>query len=60
VLLPNGAALLGAVAIDRALDVKEGVNARDRLQRQRRDYAGGLALRLAAGIGSDIGHGGAT
>jgi len=36
VLLPNGAALLGAVAIDRALDVKQGVNAPDRLQRQLR------------------------
>jgi len=44
------------VAVDRALDIEQRVDAPDRLQGQRRDYAGGVALRLAPGIGGDIGH----
>jgi hypothetical protein len=55
-LLPNGTALLDALAIDRALDVEQRVDALNRFQRQRRDHAGGLALCLAAGVGGDIGH----
>src|SRR5690348_5966292 len=52
--LPNRPALLGALAVDRAFDLEQGVDAANRLQCQWRDRAGGFALRLAAGIGSDI------
>ena len=55
-LLADSPALLGALAIDRALDLEQGVDAPDRLQRQRRDRRRRFALRLAAGILGDIGH----
>ena len=56
--LPNRAALLALwpLIVDRMFDVKQGVDAANRLQCQRRDRVGSFALRLAAGIGSDIGQ----
>jgi hypothetical protein len=51
--LPDTQTLFDALAVDYALDVKQSVNARDGLQRNRRDRRRVLA---APRIGSDIGQ----
>ena len=56
-LLPDRPAPLGAFAVDRALDLEQSVDAPDRLQRQRRDHAGRLALCPPASILREIGEG---
>jgi transposase len=53
----EGAAPVGALAIDRPLDVEQRVDAADRLERQRRDHRRLLALRFAPGVFGQIRHG---
>jgi hypothetical protein len=53
---PNSAALLGTLAIDRAFDLEQGVDATDRLKGQRRDRYRGFTLRFATGILGYIRH----
>ena len=55
-LLPNSSALLGTLAIDRAFDLEQGVDAPDRLKGRWRDCCWRFALRLAAGILGHIRH----
>src|ERR1041385_2315465 len=47
---------ISTLAIDRALDIQQRVDATDRLQSQRRDHARSFALRLASGIRGNIGQ----
>src|SRR5207237_6259525 len=54
--LPDSPTMLSALAVDRAFDVEQGVDAPDRLQCQRRDDRRRFALRRAAGGRSEIGH----
>jgi hypothetical protein len=54
--MPVAAAPLGALAIDRAFDLEQGVDAPDCLQRQRRDHTRRFALRRAPGVRGEIGH----
>ena len=55
-LLADNSALLGTASIDRAFDLEQGIDAPDRLERQRRDCCRRLALRLATGILGLIRH----
>ena len=55
-LLPDSAALLGTLAIDRAFDLEQGVDATDCLKGQWRDRCRGFALRFAMGILGHIRH----
>ncbi len=53
-LLSDSPSLLGALAIDRSLDLKQSVEPLDRLQGQRRNRRRCFALRRSAGILGDI------
>jgi hypothetical protein len=55
-LLANSSSLIGGLAIDRALDLEQGVDAPNRLKRNWRDRRCGFALRLATGILGHIRH----
>jgi hypothetical protein len=52
--MPVAAAPLGALAIDRAFDLEQGVDAPDCLQRQRRDHTRRFAVRRAFAVRSAI------
>src|SRR6202167_4331538 len=49
-------ALFWALAVDRPLDLEQGVNPADRFQRQRRDHCWLLAFSLAARVLGQIRH----
>src|ERR1700693_571653 len=55
-LLADGLALSWALAVDRPLDLEQGVNPADRFQRQRRDHCRLLALSLATRVLGQISH----
>jgi hypothetical protein len=54
--LPDGPTLLGALTVNGAFDLEQRVDAADRFQGQRRDHARRFAVRLAPGIGLNIGQ----
>jgi hypothetical protein len=53
-LLAHGLTLIGAEAIDGALDLEQSIDPLDSLQSNRRDYRGLLALRFALGVGLNV------
>ncbi len=55
-LAAHGQPLSGAVAVDRPLDLEQGVDGADHLQRDRRDDGGRLAPGLAPGVLGEVGH----
>src|ERR1019366_8184330 len=54
--LPDSAALLGTLAVDRPLDLEQGIDPADHLQRQGRDHWRLLALSPATRVLGQIRH----